>query len=340
MNYNYTLKYRTFDSLLEDVKIDLRTLTLENRIDPAQLIKVAMRVNYDLGLRINVTKETILEVEKGRVRLPEDFFVMNYGLTLHQGYETIVPAQGTNVQDVTPTWRPWVEQNSCSNESLPEQPVCFSKCNDDTYQIIQVVNQERRSYRSFVPIRFRNSKFVDCNWPNLFQSARDEAWINDGWIYFNTYANENHNAGHNHHHTHDHTHEYAHDHTHEHNHHHNHGQDTRHIYINYQGTFTDENGDLLIPDHPMLNEYYEYAIKKRILENLIMDGENVTAQFQLVMNEYRAARNNALTIVNTPNFSEMQKVWAMNRKAMYAKYYDMFKSYNPYPTNYRINNVV
>jgi len=302
MNYNYTLKYRTFDSLLEDVKIDLRTLTLENRIDPAQLIKVAMRVNYDLGLRINVTKETILQVEKGRVRLPEDFYVMNYGLMLHQGYETIIPAQGTNVQDVTPTWRPWVEQNSCSNESLPEQPVCFSKCNDNTYQIIQVVNQEKRAYRSFVPIRFRNSKFVDCNWPDLFGSNRDEAWIKDGWLYTTV--------------------EHA------------------DIYINYQGTFTDENGDLLIPDHPMLNEYYEYAVKKRILENLVMDGENVTAQYQLVAQEYRGARNNALTIVNTPNFSEMEKLWVMNRKAMYSKYYDMFKSYFPQATRFRTNNAV
>ena len=302
MNYNYTLKYRTFDSLLEDVKIDLRTLTLENRIDPAQLIKVAMRVNYDLGLRINVTKETILEVEKGRVRLPEDFYVMNYALMLHQGYETIIPAQGTNVQDVTPTWRPWVEQNSCSNASLPEQPVCFSKCNDNTYQIIQVVNQERRAYKSFVPIRFRNSKFVDCNWPDIFGSARDEAWIKDGWLYTTV--------------------------------------DHASIYINYQGTFTDENGDLLIPDHPMLNEYYEYAVKKRILENLVMDGENVTAQYQLVAQEYRGARNNALTIVNTPNFSEMEKLWVMNRKAMYSKYYDMFKSYFPQATRFRTNNAV
>jgi hypothetical protein len=302
MNYNYTLKYRTFESLLEDVKIDLRTLTLENRIDPAQLIKVAMRVNYDLGLRINVTKEAILEVEKGRVRLPEDFYVMNYALMLHQGYETIIPAQGTNVQDVTPTWRPWVEQNSCSNVSLPEQPVCFSKCNDNTYQIIQVVNQEKRAYRSFVPVRFRNSKFVDCNWPDIFGSARDEAWIKDGWLYTTV--------------------------------------DHASIYINYQGSFTDENGDLLIPDHPMLNEYYEYAVKKRILENLVMDGENVTAQYQLVAQEYRGARNNALTIVNTPNFSEMEKLWVMNRKAMYSKYYDMFKSYFPQATRFRTNNAV
>lgn len=302
MNYNYTLQYRTFESLLEDVKIDLRTLTLENRIDPAQLIKVAMRVNYDLGLRINVTKEAILEVEKGRVRLPEDFYVMNYALMLHQGYETIIPAQGTNVQDVTPTWRPWVEQNSCSNVSLPEQPVCFSKCNDNTYQIIQVVNQQKRAYRNFVPIRFRNSKFVDCNWPDLFGSERDEAWIKDGFLYTTV--------------------------------------EQASVYINYQGTFTDNNGDLLIPDHPMLNEYYEYAVKKRILENLVMDGENVSAQYQLVAQEYRGVRNNALTIVNTPNFSEMEKLWTMNRKAMYSKYYDMFKSYFPQATRFRTNNAV
>jgi hypothetical protein len=71
-----------------------------------------------------------------------------------------------------------------------------------------------------------------------------------------------------------------------------------------------------------------------------MDGSNVTAQLQLVMQEYRAARNNALSVVNTPNFSEMEKLWAMNRKAMYGKYYDMFKSY-PYPTsNLRVNNAV
>ncbi len=41
MDYNYTLKYRTFDSLLEDVKMDLRNLSADTSIEPAQLIKVA-----------------------------------------------------------------------------------------------------------------------------------------------------------------------------------------------------------------------------------------------------------------------------------------------------------
>ena len=43
----------------------------------------------------------------------------------------------------------------------------------------------------------------------------------------------------------------------------------------------------------------------------------------------RAARNNALGFVNTPDFAEMRKVWTMNRRAQYHNYYNMFLSYAP-----------
>jgi hypothetical protein len=301
MNYNYTLKYRTFDSLLEDVKIDLKAIATDTTLDPSQLYKVAMRVNYDLGLRIYMTKEKVLEVCKGKVKLPDDFYVMNFALICGQAKYSFAVPQGTNVQDVTPEWRPWVEQNYCSDVSLPEQPVCLTKCGS-SYQLIQIINTETRTYDHFAPIRFRNSQFIDCDCPNLKHMAKDEAYIKDGWIYTSL--------------------------------------EDGNLYINYQGTLENSDGQLMVPDHPMLNEYYEYAMKKRILENLIMDGNNVGPQLQLVAQEYRAARNYALSIVNTPNFSEMEKVWAMNRKAMYGKYYDMFKSY-PYPmSNLRVNNVV
>jgi hypothetical protein len=302
MNYNYTLKYRTFESLLEDVKLDLKSLVTDGSVDPSQLIKVATRINYDLGLRIYMTKERLLIVEKGRVRLPDDFYVMNFALVCGEYTEDVSMPQGTNVQQVTPEWRPWVEANYCSDVSLPSQPVCLTQCGTE-YQLVQIVNKQTRTYKLFSPIRFRNSQFVDCECPNLQASwARDEAYIKDGWIYTNFKEGK--------------------------------------LYINYQGTLEDADGYLMVPDHPYLNEYYEYGLKKRILENLLMDGVNVTAQVQLVAQEYRAARNNALTVVNTPNFSEMEKVWAMNRKAMYGKYYDMFKSY-PYPmSNLRVNNAV
>ena len=94
------------------------------------------------------------------------------------------------------------------------------------------------------------------------------------------------------------------------------------------------DGDLLVLDQPYCNEYYEYALKQRILENMIWQGESVTQQLGLVEQRLRAARNNALSFVNTPNFQEMRKVWTMNRRAQYHNYYNMFLS-NP-PVNPRV----
>jgi hypothetical protein len=115
------------------------------------------------------------------------------------------------------------------------------------------------------------------------------------------------------------------------------------VYLNYQGTMEDEQGQLLVPDHDFLNEYYEYAFKQRILENLFLNGEDVAQRMQLIEQRLKAARNNALTVVNTPNFKEMEKLWWTNRRAQYFKYYDMFKSYqgyNGYYGNFGRNRVV
>lgn len=304
MDYNYTLKYRSFDSLLEDVKMDLRNLSADTSIEPAQLIKVARKCNYDLGLRIQKTKETVLEIEKGKARLPEDFQVMNFALICGKYTIVEVPPQGTNVQEVAPGYRPWIESNTCSdaNGTAPET-TCMTECNE-SYKLIQMVNTVRREFTTFSPITFRSSQFIDVDCPNTCAPRwqnKDEAYIKDGWVFTN-FTDGN-------------------------------------VYINYQADMVDDDGNLLVPDHPMINEYYEYSLKKRILENLVLDNVNVTGQYQLVSAEHRVARNAAFSIVNTPNFSEMMKVWAMNRKAMYSKYYNMFKSYY-YPVNLRVNNAI
>jgi hypothetical protein len=88
----------------------------------------------------------------------------------------------------------------------------------------------------------------------------------------------------------------------------------------------DDHGRLLVLDHPYCNEYYEYALKQRILENMVFAGENVSNQLNLIETRLRAARNNALGFVNTPDFAEMKKIWEVNRKAQYHNYYNMFKS--------------
>jgi hypothetical protein len=331
MDFNYTLKYRTFDQLLEDVSIDLHTFALENMIEPQTLIKLARRLNYDLGLRINQTKEAVLDVCHGKVKLPDDFYVFNYALICTDRVESVGyggMSGGTNIQEVpyneVPSTvnqcaAPTVNCRTCNSNPCNHTAACdlnhpivdpiptafdplnpygdtciaprvFMNCKGESYELIQVVSPGlTRTYRSLVPLRMKASQEIDCECPNLYFNVPNEGWIKNGYL-FTTF-------------------------------------ETGTVYINYQGELTDDQGNLMVPDHELLNDYYEYSLKKRILENLYLNGEDVAQRLQVILPELKAARNVALSLVNTPNFREMEQLWWTNRRAQYAKYYDMFKSY-------------
>jgi hypothetical protein len=339
MDFNYTLRYRTFDQLLEDVTVDMHTFALENMIEPQTLIKLVKKLNYDLGLRINQTREVILEVCHGKVKLPDDFYVFNYALLcaefdLATSYGG--PAGGTNIQEVPYKEFPsTVDQcappsvncrtcnsNPCNNtaacdlnypivDPIPTEydpnnpygdtcipPRVFMNCKGEKWELTQVVSRtETRTYRRLIPLKMKASQNIECDCPNLYMNTTFEGFLKDGFLFVNF--------------------------------------QTGNVYLNYQGALEDHAGNLLVPDHDLLNEYYEYALKMRILENLYMNGEDVAQRMTLIEQRLRAARNQALSLVNTPNFKEMEKLWWTNRRAQYNKYYDMFKSYSPNAAFYR-----
>jgi hypothetical protein len=348
MDFNYTLRYRTFDQLLEDVTVDLNTFALENLIEPQQLIKLTKKINYDLGLRINQQKEVILEVCHNKVKLPDDFYTFNFAFICghyleHVGYDGIVG--GTTIvevpyQEVPSTVDvcapPTVNCRTCNShpcnqtaacdlnhpivDPIPTQydplnpygntciaPRVFMNCKGEKWELVQVINNTgtTRVYNDLIPLRMKASQEIECDCPNLYYNTRNEGWIKGGFL-FTTF-------------------------------------ETGKVYLNYQGQMEDDQGNLMVPDHDLLNEYYEYALKARIFENLYLNGEDVAQRMQLIEQRLKAARNQALSLVNTPNFREMEKMWWTNRKAMYGKYYTMFQSYspnNPYYRNARSIQVV
>jgi hypothetical protein len=290
---NTELKYRTFDELLYEVGTDFVIYNNENLIEPAQLIKVAQKVNYDLGLRINSTKEKMLEIENRKVKLPSDFYVLNYAYLAHRQTVTYRANSGRQTENLITGF---TGDGNCPKCYKPEVDCCcqatyVQECQNGEKIFVQVVEKrkmETRTYESFDRVRIstdggRTDALND-------QNGGPTAYIKNGFIYTNI--------------------------------------ESGNLFISYQGALEDEEGNLLVLDHPMINEYYEYAIKQRLLENLYINGEDVAQKLQLIEQRLRPARNNALTIVNTPDFAEMYAVWKMNRKAMYAKYYDMFKSYD------------
>jgi hypothetical protein len=278
------LKYRTFDQLLAEVITDFTMFNTEGMIEPGQLIKVAQRVNYDLGLRIHSNKEKVIEIQNKKAKLPDDFYVLNYAKLCGE-YELRDPIlHGRHTENVIMEDCP---KCGCNNDCECEATY-VQECQNGEKIYVQVVEkrkQEVRTYKQFVDIKITSITGKCDALDNSFPTG----YVKNGFMYTNL--------------------------------------DKGKVFISYQGSLEDEEGNLLVLDHPLINEYYEYAIKQRILENLYINGEEVSQKIQLIEQRLRPSRNNALSIVNTPDFEEMQKLWETNRKAQYYKYYDMFKSY-------------
>lgn len=281
----YTIQYRTFNQLLEDVSVDFSAYALEGMIEPQQLIKVATRVNYDLGLRIHQTKEVVLDVEHGKAKLPSDFFVLNFGMLSSSVTVTQPELGGTHIEEVVlDKANVSLDDNGCPTDST----VCQSDCGN-YYQLVQKFKTKTVTYDKLQAIKIKPSSSVSADCPNTNWSSTYQAEVRNGWVYTSFKTGK--------------------------------------LYINYQGALENEEGELLVMDHPLINEYYEYAVKQRILENMYMNGEDVVQKMNLVEGRLRASRNNALSLVNTPNFAELKKIWEMNRKSQYHKYVNMFKSF-------------
>jgi hypothetical protein len=306
---NYMFKYRTFDELMAEVQSDFNKYHVEDYIEPQQFIKVAKRVNYDLGLRIFKTKEAVIEIENGRGKLPNDFYVINFAFVLGK-YKTITPViQGTHTETIpfTPIYNPGnININTCSDQTTDAEPCCnncsspistcgcsntcgvYLNCKGQAMQLVQKIKYETREYTEFFRVKVvGDSKMIDLDCPNKRWLSKNTVTIKDNFIYSSFQTGK--------------------------------------LYVNYQGMMEDEEGNLLVPDHDLLNEYYEYACKERLLENLLANDVPINGQLaQRIDAKLRFARNNARSFVSMPNFNELKKIHEVNRKAQYHKYYNYF----------------
>lgn len=400
---NTTVNFRTFDDLLTAVLVDFRVLDEEGMIEPAQLIKIARQVNYDLGLRINQTKETIIDVQDHVAKLPEDFSVINFALLIGHHTETsqidwggrvtenidaacpntvdccapgqtkipYVPTYGccppgaslnaanqcttgntivSSIQcpccppsyfynsltntcvsssgqvtstipcidqciDQSGTYHPLIscasvsncgtgpqlgnsqfclkgESNTCTPEQDPfSQNRVFSMCDGNKcVKVIEKRGVEVREYEHFARLYIKAPRYLDPGSINRFrQGCEDEAEIKNGYLYLNT-------------------------------------KDHCKIYLSYLGSLEDEQGNLLVLDHPEINMYYEAALKSRILENLYYAGEEVKEKLQYAKEELKQAKLRALTIVNMPDFAELVATWKLNRDLQHQRYYNYWRT--------------
>jgi hypothetical protein len=302
-----SLSYRTFDSLLNEVYMDLSSYAREGLVEPGQLIKVAQRVNQEIGLKINGTKQTILEVEHSRAKLPSDFYILNFALVCHHHtvYEPS-PFNGLHTENRVIPVKPEnivICPDNCQCDNCTKTNTCceidcdpwkqnkvFTQCNDtQEVQVIEYNSGQVRTYEHFQRLYMVPSKEADAFCSNSqFRDAPYTGNIKNGFLYIPNLT---------------------------------HGR----LYICYLGALEDEDGNLLVLNHPKINDFYEWALKTRILENLYLNGEpDIERRLQFAKTELKLARAESLSIVATPDFHDLKQTIQMNRQATYSKYFHPF----------------
>lgn len=290
----YNLKYRPINELIAEVNSRLYKIKTEVNIDPSVIIKAAYDAIYDLGLKVYWIYERVFELENRRLHLPQELFIINYILKV--GPERFVTCD----KGLSYSWErnvelaPFIKYNDnidpC-NITVPEKaPVGeYTICDLNDGKIYQICDKKTIVFDEIYPVELIDyrSRVIDSDNCLTLPSPYSVKIYSDILI-----ANFD-------------------------------GK----IYLNYYGLPIDEEGVLLLPDNPILNRYFEWASIKYIFENVILNEtltNDLNVKFQMILTSYNDARYHANSLVNRPDFKDMVRMFKLNRKILYNKYYSFF----------------
>jgi hypothetical protein len=274
------LKYITFDQLMASVESDLSTYADNNMINRGICLKIARKVNHDLGLKIFRERETTLKIVDYKADLPEDFMYLQLALICKDPIQFSMPAGsilGTHTQEtdvIVPCVKP---DKTCLNS------------NGGSFWVTQIFKEKTIKVSNLMPIRIskKGLKFCSDNCINTGWSGAYEMDIQEGQIVTNFREGD--------------------------------------VYINYLSDMVDLENNILILDHPLVTGYYEYAIKKHLLEGFMINGEaDVERKLSYIAEQLKEARIAALNFTNTVEYTDIQDIFRANRLRFYNKYHKMF----------------
>lgn len=284
----YNLKYITFNQLMNSVEQDLELYSTENMIDRQRLIKIVREVNADLGIKINRDQEAIVEVKHKKAELPLDFANLQ-AIFLCEGTETRRrPAlTGDHMVQIP------VEAQQYNEAGVVK--ICptgsFNNEGGGCFFVgKRMDSQEETEYRITSPVKLTQRALSTCQNRKCFghdDRLSYEVDINEGIVLTNFEKGK--------------------------------------LYISYLADMVDENNNILLLDHPLVRPYYEYAVKKRLLENWFLTNDaDVGERLKYVVQMLQQARLEAHNYVNGIGFKEVIDHFNTKRNGFLAKYVNMF----------------
>ena len=284
------LKYITFEQLMNSIEQDLELYSTENMIDRQRLIKIVKEVNADLGIKINKETDALLEVKNKRVELPLNFRYL----------QAIFLCEATGKRRRPGIGGDYVEQQSL-NPFMQDLPcyasgtVCPTGSFTDSCGKCYILGrhpqaEEETEYMITSPVRLTQRALSTCGQRNCLghdDRLSYEVDINEGIILTNFEKGT--------------------------------------LYISYLSEMVDEENNILVMDHPLVRPYYEYAIKKRLMENWFLTNDaEVGQKLTYLIQMMQQARLQAHNYVNGIGYNEVVNHWNNKRNTFLAKYVNMF----------------
>ncbi len=328
-SYNNTLTYEPLSALKSQLSLELPKISDMGLLDDVILTDMVVYCIRDLGIRVFHRKEKVLTIEDGRTEMPYLLHSINFiALCLDREVCEIKP-QGQHVWMIEldnsgkPKFLPIGMQHhsspitsedkdckECTDEQIGVdccgRPILENNCSkDDTkvflacegrtkFQVWQVLNGVTHRFKSVVPlIQERNhaDNLMACEDCNLSLGRFNTFRKIGNAFYFNIKEGS--------------------------------------VYINYMAyPYDEDKNEILIPADPIIWNYISYYIKYRILQNMIINGQddNIKTIYQDVKQDYLAFRHQAKSLVNTPSYRQIREAWIVNRRIMTEIFYRPFVS--------------
>lgn len=272
-------KYTTADEIFNRVSASLKSYSDSDLILFDEYYKIIDLCNARLGLRINPTKEVFLKVENGRVDLPIDFHLLELALLVSNQME---------VHNL-PMQKTEYLTSRCptlNEQSLIEADKCCNfklECGKVPVLTCEYEKRQIVFKQTFIaPLTEKKYASNDCFNLNV-SKGHILMEITNNQIFID-------------------------------------GIENGYVYLQYTSNMKEEGNIPICVDNEIILNYYEQAIKYEILQDLYINKRLEIAQaLQLVERKLILAKNEAISLVSTPEFGELQQIGNFLRR-QYRKY--------------------
>lgn len=280
-------KYISLDELLSSVRSDLHEYDNNSLILEDRLLKVIYRCNEKLGVKLNKSKQVLLEVKDGKADLPKDFFKIEM---LFATCVTSIPPQLQLIPGNKATYTECIPDNTPMINVSKIACASVDNCCTNLWLIRQPQIQREVYINTFIPLSMskRCANYCTSYYPG--SRVRSDYSIDLVDDVIKTSFKE--------------------------------GQ----IFLCYLGSLEDEDGKPLIPFHPLLNEYYEWSLKKKILEDIYMNSEaDVEKKLQYAKQALSDAYLEAWQFTGYPEHQEMERAYQKHSVDFYNKWFSIYQ---------------